>query len=366
MLGLMGGVGLAFLFDFMDNSVKTSEDVERYAGLPTLGVVPRFTVNGTEKGYLYYRRKKRELRLEEGKEGREGKEKERVIQIEAGRSEGTKLAGGVEGEAAGGVEREAGVAEKGEKGAERGEAPAATAVPVVTPAGPIYPRVIELVPFHFPNSRLAESYRSIRTSLLLSSADQPVKTVIVTSALPGEGKTVSVANLGVTLAQAGKNVLIVDADLRKPRQHRIFNVKNTYGLTSYLTDSIEIAKVVKTTAVPNLWLVNSGPVPPNPAELLGSEKMAAFVALLRDKCDYILFDMPPILEISDALVLGAKVDGMILVVHGDRTSREALRKAREKLDLLKVKTLGVIINNVNVDHRGYHYKDYYYNYERHY
>ncbi len=93
--------------------------------------------------------------------------------------------------------------------------------------------------------------------------------MIVTSALPGEGKTVSVANLGITLAQSGKTVLIVDADLRKPRQHRLFNVKNTFGLTSYLTDSIEIGKVVKTTAVPNLWLVNSGPVPPNPAELLG-------------------------------------------------------------------------------------------------
>jgi capsular exopolysaccharide synthesis family protein len=245
-------------------------------------------------------------------------------------------------------------------------ATAATAGPVpVRAAAPVHPKVIELVPFHFPNSRLAESYRSIRTSLLLSSADQPVKTMIVTSALPGEGKTVSVANLAVTLAQSGKTVLVVDADLRKPRQHRIFNVKNTFGLTSYLTDSIEFRKIVKTTAVPNLCLINSGPVPPNPAELLGSDKMAGFVEMLRDKCDYMLFDMPPMLEISDALILGPRVDGMILVVHGDKTSREALKKAREKLDLLKVKTLGVIINNVNIDHHGYHYKDYYYHYERH-
>jgi capsular exopolysaccharide synthesis family protein len=160
-------------------------------------------------------------------------------------------------------------------------------------------------------------------------------------------------------------VLVVDADLRKPRQHRIFNVKNTFGLTSYLTDSIELRKVVKTTHVPNLCLVNAGPVPPNPAELLGSDKMAAFVEMLRDKCDYILFDMPPILDISDALILGTRVDGMILVVHGDKTSREALKKAREKLDLLKVRTLGVIINNINVDRHGYRYKDYYYHYERH-
>lgn len=325
LLGFGGGIGLAFLFDFLDNSIKTSEDVERYAGLPTLGVVPRFTMNGTEKGYLYGR-KRREPRLEGGKEG------------------ALPLA------PAGGASPGAG---------------AVTAPAVAPKVVPVHPRMIELVPFHFPNSRLAESYRSIRTALLLSSADQLVKTMIVTSALPGEGKTVSVANLGITLAQSGKTVLIVDADLRKPRQHRVFNVKNTFGLTSYLTDSIEVGKVVKTTAVPNLWLVNAGPVPPNPAELLGSEKMAAFVEMLRDKCDYILFDMPPMLEISDALILGPRVDGMILVVQGDKTSREALKKAREKLDMLKVRTLGVIINNVNVDHQGYHYKDYYYHYERH-
>jgi capsular exopolysaccharide synthesis family protein len=324
LLGLGGGIGLAFLFDFLDNSIKTSEDVERYAGLPTLGVVPRFSEGGTEKGYLYSRRKK-ERKPEE--------KTEEVIQVAA----------------------EAGAQQDG-----------AQVAPAVAPkAAPVHPRMIELVPHHFPNSRLAESYRSIRTALLLSSADQPMKTIIVTSAVPGEGKTVSVANLGITLAQSGKTVLIVDADLRKPRQHRVFNVKNTFGLTSYLTDSIELRKVVKTTAVPNLCLINAGPVPPNPAELLGSEKMAAFIELLRDKCDYILFDMPPMLEISDALILGARVDGMILVIHGDKTSREALRKAREKLDLLKVRTLGVIINNVNVDHQGYHYKDYYYHYERH-
>ena len=352
LLGFAGGVGLAFLFDFLDNSIKTSEDVERYAGLPTLGVVPRFTANGTERGYLYGRRKKEKepKRLEAGKDGK-----------------GAGGAGAGTGDAKD-VVITAAAESSGTAGAGAGASvPMATAgVPGSAAAMPVHPKMIELVPFHFPNSRLAESYRSIRTSLLLSSADQPVKTMIVTSALPGEGKTVSVANLAVTLAQSGKTVLIVDADLRKPRQHRVFNVKNTYGLTSYLTDSTELRKVVKTTAVPNLCLVNSGPTPPNPAELLGSEKMAAFITLLRDKCDYILFDMPPMLEISDALILGARVDGIVLVVHGDKTSREALKKTREKLDLLKVRTLGVIINNLNVDRHGYHYKDYYYHYDRHY
>ena len=221
--------------------------------------------------------------------------------------------------------------------------------------------MIELVPHYFPNSRLAESYRSIRTALLLSSADNPVKTVAVTSALPGEGKTVSVANLAITLAQSGKTVLVVDADLRRPRQHRLFKVKNTFGLTTYLTDTVGIKEVVKSTEIPNLFVVNAGPIPPNPAELLGSDKMSRFIRMMADECDFILFDLPPMLEISDALVLGAKVDGMVLVVQGDKTSREALKKAREKLDLLKVRTIGVIINNVTVPHHGYYYyKGYHY------
>jgi succinoglycan biosynthesis transport protein ExoP len=331
-LGLGGGVGLAFLFDFLDNSVKTSEDVERYAGLPTLGVVPKFSLEGANKSYSYGRR------LKAGKK--------ELKQIAAGRGPG-------EGGAA--------TAKSADSGAGGGEA----AVFVTAVEKAKAPMAIELVPHFFPNSRLAESYRSIRTALLLSSADNPVKTMAVTSALPGEGKTVSVANLAVTLAQSGKTVLIVDADLRRPRQHRLFKVKNTFGLTTYLTDSVPVKDVVKSTEIPNLFLVNAGPIPPNPAELLGSEKMTGFIKLMAGECDYILFDLPPMLEISDALVLGSKVDGMVLVVWGDKTSREALKKAREKLDMLKVRTLGVIINNVTLPHHGYYYyKDYYHSYHR--
>ena len=197
-------MGLAFLFDFLDNSVKTSEDVERYAGLPTLGVVPKFSLEGADKDYSYGRR------LKSGKE---------PARLEAGIDRGGH-----------GGRRERTQA-----------APAVAAAPFVAEVEPAErPGSIELVPHYFPNSRLAESYRSIRTALLLSSADNPVKTVAVTSALPGEGKTVTVANLAVTLAQSGKTVLIVDADLRRPRQHRLFKVKNTFGLTTYLTDSVEL------------------------------------------------------------------------------------------------------------------------------
>lgn len=325
-LGLGGGVGLAFLFDFLDNSIKTSEDVERYAGLPTLGVVPKFSLEGANKAYSYGRRLK-------------------------GRKEPKQIG--------------AGTGEVVEVGAETATIPGAAAPFVAEVEKAARPGSIELIPHYFPNSRLAESYRSIRTALLLSSADHPVKTLAVTSALPGEGKTVSAANLAVTLAQSGKTVVVVDADLRRPRQHRLFKVKNTFGLTTYLTDSVPIKDVVKSTDIPNLFLVNSGPIPPNPAELLGSDKMARFIKMMGEECDYLLFDLPPMLEISDALVLGAKVDGVVLVIWGDKTSREALKKVREKLDMLKVRTLGVIINNVTLPHHGaYYYKDSYHSYHQ--
>ena len=282
-----------------------------------------------------------------------------------GREQGLQLRPEAEGRKGAGAAR----GWDGEGGGGRSGGPPAPATPespFVAEVGKAeHPGSIELVPHFFPNSRLAESYRSIRTALLLSSADSPVKTVAVTSAMPGEGKTVTAANLAVTLAQSGKTVVVVDADLRRPRQHRIFKVKNTFGLTTYLTDSVEIRDVVKSTEIPNLFLINAGPVPPNPAELLGSDRMSRFIRMMAEESDYVIFDLPPMLEISDALVLGAKVDGLMLVVHGDKTSREALRKAREKLDLLKIRTLGVVINNVTLpQHGAYYYKDYYHGYHK--
>jgi len=346
-LGLGGGVGLAFLFDFLDNSVKTSEDVDRYSGLPTLGVVPKFSLEGANKAYSY---------------GRRLKGRREPKQLGAGSGDTVEVDVRTTAAAPAGVSS-AGTAPLSDAGAHPGAGGASPFVAEVEKAE--RPGSIELIPHYFPNSRLAESYRSIRTALLLSSADKPVKTIAVTSPLPGEGKTVSVANLAVTLAQSGKTVVVVDSDLRRPRQHRLFKVKNTFGLTTYLTDSVPIKDVVKSTDIPNLFLVNSGPIPPNPAELLGSDKMTRFIRMMADECDFMIFDLPPMLEISDALILGAKVDGIVLVVWGDKTSREALKNAREKLDMLKVRTLGVIINNVTLPHHGaYYYKDYYHSYHR--
>jgi capsular exopolysaccharide synthesis family protein len=219
---------------------------------------------------------------------------------------------------------------------------------------------IELITHFAPKSNFSESYRSIRTSLLLSSAEPNLKAIVVSSPTTAEGKTATVANLAVTLAQMEKRVLIIDSDLRKPKQHRIFKVKNINGLTNYLAADVDLKELIKQTQIPNLYLINSGPIPPNPAELLGSEKMAKLIENLKQSFNYILFDTPPILAVSDALVLGPMIDGMILIVWGEKTSREALKRAKEKLDMVKIKNLGAVINNLNIRRSGYYYKYYHY------
>jgi len=354
-LGLFGGVGLAFVFELLDTTVKNAQDVEKYSGLPTLGVIPRFSLGVIKKKARYLEGGKRN-KLDSG------------LDLSASSASGdVNLTMNVDNSA---KPESNGAGEGADKGQGENERKIKTEFLACCEKdfykggqqGLEDQVAIELVPWYFPGSRLSEKYRSIRTALLLSSADRILKTIAVTSAVPGEGKSVTVANLGITLAQSGKTVLIVDADLRRPRLHRIFRVKNTYGLTTFLVNSVELKKVVKSTMIPNLFLVNAGPLPPNPAELLGSEKMERFINLLKEECDYILFDLPPMLDISDALVLGAKVDGMILVIQGDKTSREALKMAREKLETLKIKTLGVIINNIKSPSEGYYYKDYYHYY----
>jgi capsular exopolysaccharide synthesis family protein len=327
-VGLFGGVGLAFLFDYLDNSVKTSEDVERFGRLPSLGVVPEFSRDGFRKGYGYgygYGRKKK----------KDHGSKKMKIAVKSHKS--SNPAGGSD-----------------EKKAE--------ALPRAKEAEPPL-RSIELIALHAPKSSFTESYRLIRTALLLSSADPEMKTIVVSSPLPSEGKSVTVSNLAVTLAQAEKKVLLIDSDLRKPRQHRIFGVKNLDGLTNYLTIGVELKALIKPTEIPNLFLINAGPVPPNPTELLGSEKMGKLVKQLKQFFDYILFDSSPLLVVPDALVLAPHTDGLILVVWGGKTPRESLRKAREQLDLMKFRPLGVIINHLNIRDHNYYYKDHYYHYQ---
>ena len=317
--GLVGGLGLAFFFDYLDNSIKTSKDIEKYAKLPSLGVVPAFSSNG--------------IKIARSSEIVDSSWLVAGSKNEAFSSQ--LVAGSKNGE------------EGGKKKKEKKQKL----------------ETIELIPYFSPKSTYSECYRSIRTALLLSSADKDLKAIAVSSSLPREGKTATISNLAVTLAQMDKKVLLVDADFRKPRLHRIFNMKNLNGLTNFLTSDIRMKDLIKPTEIDNLYLINSGPIPPNPVELLNSDKMDNFVEIFKQSVDYLLFDTPPILAVSDALVLSTKVDGMILIVWGEKTSREALIRAKEKLDMANVKTLGVIINNLKIRRHDYYYKlDYYYKY----
>lgn len=321
LMGLFGGVGLAFLFEYLDSSVKNYEDVEKATGgLATLGVVPAFSANGFRRGY--------------GR-GAAGYRVRIVSRKEAKRRKG-------KGAALLSLESPAAPGEA--PGKEKPQEPAVSSIELIVQVSPM--------------SELSESYRTIRTSLLLSAADQRSKAIIITSALPEEGKSVTLSNLAVSLAQAGKGVLIVDSDFRKPKQHKIFKYRNSDGLTNYLTSEREIGDFVKGTGIPNLFLITAGPVPPNPSELLGSGKMASLIETLKRSFDFVLFDSPPVLTVSDALVLGPRTDGMMLVVWGGKTAREALKRAKDKLDMLKIRCLGVVINNVIVQERDYHMYDY--------
>jgi capsular exopolysaccharide synthesis family protein len=304
-LGLFGGVGLALLMEYLDNSIKSVEDVERYSGLPTLGIVPAF--------------------------------------------DGDVMLGGVYYAYRSGDEKQKRKKKTGKKAEPRPENE---------------PRSIELITHYAPDSSFAESYRSLRTALLLSGPQSSLKVMMVTSPLPNEGKSVTVSNLAVSLAQMEKRVLLIDADLRRPKQHRIFNQKNHDGLSNYLSMGLEMEKLVKRTQVPSLYVINSGPVPPNPAELLSSEKMQLLLENLKGRYDFILIDTPPILTVTDAQVLGKMVDGLVLVVQADKTPREALSQSREVINFLKLRTFGVVINAIGLDNRGYYYRHYYRQYRQ--
>ena len=221
---------------------------------------------------------------------------------------------------------------------------------------------IELIAARESQSIQAESYRSIRTTLLVSSPPGKIKTILFTSPLAREGKSSTVSNLGVTLAESSKRVVIVDSDLRKPKQARIFGSgsANGPGLSRYLSSHIEPAEIVKPTEIPNLHLITSGPLPANPIELLTSEKMDALIAYLKRSFDFVLLDTPPLLAVSDALAMGPMADAIILVARGGQTPIQAIKQAKQKLDSHKLKCLGVILNGVDlVEQDGYYAHEYY-------
>ncbi|HKY03663.1 MAG TPA: polysaccharide biosynthesis tyrosine autokinase [Blastocatellia bacterium] len=209
-------------------------------------------------------------------------------------------------------------------------------------------------------STAAEAYRVLRTSMLLSAAGSPPRTILITSGQPGEGKTTTVVNTAVSLAQLGASVLIIDCDLRKPAAHKTFGVENSTGLSTYLSRDVELNELIHRLQIPNLSLLPCGAIPPNPAELLASEKMKNMLAALREQYDHILIDSPPLLSVTDPVILSTLVDGVMLVVHGGKSTRAVARRARQELQTVGAKIFGVVLNNLDLRGNGYGYEYYQY------
>ncbi len=282
LLSLVAGIGLAFLLDFLDDTVKTVDDVDRYIHLPALALIP----SNRDRGRLI----------------------------------------GVPG----------------------------------TPQSPAPSDTTALAMISDARSPIAESYRHLRTSLLLSSAGQPPKTILVTSSQPSEGKTTTAINTAFMLAQTGADVLIIDCDLRRPRLHAHFNAPNAKGLTNWLSGETDIDSLTQTYGPqPNLKFLTSGPVPPNPAELLGSEEMRKLLSILTERFAHVVIDSPPAISFTDASVLSTMVDGVVLVVHGGRSSRAVVRRAKQQLLDVGAHIFGVVLNNVKVETQEYYYSGYY-------
>ncbi len=293
-IGLVGGIGLALLREYMDNTVKSPDDIEALVRLPSLAVVPAFSESNGDRPR-------------------------------------SKL---LKGASSNGHEKR-----------------------------------IELVAQHLPKSQMSEAFRALRTALLLSQADHPPQVILVTSALPREGKTTAAANLAVTLAQLGDRTLLIDADLRKPGIGRLLSLgSGKYaGLSSYLAGVSSLDLVtIQHPAIPNLSAIPTGPLPPNPADLLSSHKLTEAIAELRTKFKFIVIDSPPIMAATDAVILSVKADGVLLVVRSGETPKEAFTRTRDLLLSVKCHLLGVVLNAVDSSAPDYYYSYRYYPYSEGY
>ena len=272
-LGLLAAVGIAFLAEYLDDTVTSSDEVQEVTGLPTLGVVP--VMKGDPKRDEMYR----------------------------------------------------------------------------------------METLMNPRSPVAETYRALRTSIEFASVDAPLRTLLVTSSVPKEGKTTPAGNLAIVFAQAGSRVLLVDADLRKPGVHGVFKLPNQNGLTTLFRDgAATVSSVSQETELGNLKVITSGPLPPNPAELLGSQRWHAILERLKAEADLVIIDSPPLQAVTDAALLAAVVDGTVFVIHARRTRRGAVRQGREALARGGGKILGVVMNRL----KKREYDEYYYGYYSYY
>ena len=291
LVGLVGGIGLALFREYLDNTVKSPDDVEALTGLPSLAVVPSLPGLAAGGGRL---------------------SKSRAAATTAGQG----------------------------------------------------PRV-ELLSFVQPKSQISEAFRALRTSLLLSQADHPPQVILVTSALPREGKTTAAVNLAVTLAQLGDRTLLIDSDMRKPGVRRALNLTTgkDAGLSSYLAGVSTLDEVcVPHPTIENLVALTTGPVPPSPADLLSSHRMREAITDLRHKFKFVVIDSPPVMAATDAVLISALTDGVLLVVRSGETPKEAFTRTRDLLAAVKCRLLGVVLNAVDSSAPDYYYSYRYYPY----
>ncbi len=203
------------------------------------------------------------------------------------------------------------------------------------------PNLITLID---PRSPVAEAYRTLRTNLMFSSVDRAIRVLVVSSAVPGEGKSTAAANLAVTLAQGGQRTLLVDCDLRKPSQHALWGVPNEQGLTTMLLETeARDRPPLQPTALESLSLLTSGPLPPNPADVIGSRRMEEVIAALREQADYIVFDAPPVLAVTDAALLALKTDGLLLILRAGVSRRDQTARAKQELERVNVPLIGAVL-----------------------
>jgi polysaccharide biosynthesis transport protein len=292
LVGLIGGIGLALLREYLDNTVKNPDDIENLAHLPTLAVVPSFANSS-------------------------GQSRSRLPKLLKAQTESVR-----EGR-------------------------------------------VELVSHLQPQSQISEAFRALRTSLLLSQADRPPQVILMTSALPREGKTTAAANLAVTLAQLGDKTLLVDGDLRKPGVSRALSMGSSKhaGLSSYLAGVSTLDLItVPHPGITNLAVIPTGPVPPNPADLLSSHRLSEMVTELRKRYKFVVIDSPPIMAATDAVILSVLVDGVLLVVRSGETPKEAFTRTRDLLASVKSHVLGVVLNAVDSSSPDYYYSYRYYPY----
>jgi len=218
----------------------------------------------------------------------------------------------------------------------------------------------KLIVLNNPKSPITEAYRILRTNIQFSSLDKPLKTVLITSPGPNEGKSLTTANLAATFAQSGQQVLIIDGDLRRPTQHKIFGLKNLKGLTNILLGEVSLEEALQSPEeTSGLKLLTTGPLPPNPAELLGSQRMKQLIKSISDISDVVFIDTPPVVAVTDAALLAAEVDGVLLVLGAGEARIEMAKKAKELLSNVKANILGTILNKISTDGHDYYYYYYY-------